>query len=114
MKAPKTESMNILKAAMVVIFALIVEQQIISKAIAYNGRGYKADVLLQKRTSGVSTTMRHNVRRYISVADYEEHNCQIINNLNTRTNDTRNTKTAIEYTCCYSTFYPFNWNNMDT
>lgn len=39
-----------------------------------------------------------NVRRYISVAEYEAHNYQINNNLNTRTNDTRNTKTAIEYT----------------
>ncbi len=41
-----------------------------------------------------------NVRRYISVADYEAHNYQNSNNLNTRTNDTRNTKPAIEYTCC--------------
>ena len=41
-----------------------------------------------------------NVRRYISVAEYEVYNNQISNNLNTRTNDKRNTKTAIEYTCC--------------
>ena len=44
--------------------------------------------------------MFYNDRRYISVADYEAQNCQIIKNLNTRTNDTRNTKPAIEYTCC--------------
>ncbi len=40
------------------------------------------------------------VRRYISVADYEAQKYQDSNNLNTRTNDTRSTKTAIEYTCC--------------
>ena len=43
-------------------------------------------------------TLTHNDRRYISVADYEALNYQNTNNLNTRTNDTRNTKTAIEYT----------------
>ena len=42
----------------------------------------------------------YNVRRYISVAEYEVYNNQISNNLNTRTNDKRNTKTAIEYRCC--------------
>ena len=41
-----------------------------------------------------------NVRRYIPVADYEAQNYHNSKNLNTRTNDTRNTKTAIEYTCC--------------
>ena len=42
----------------------------------------------------------YNVRRYISVADYEAQNYKISKNLNARENDTRNTKTAIEYTCC--------------
>ena len=41
-----------------------------------------------------------NVRRYISVADYEALNYQNSNNINTRENDTRNTKTAIKYRCC--------------
>lgn len=45
--------------------------------------------------------MTANVRRYISVADYEAENCQPSINFNTRTNDARNTKPAIEYTCCY-------------
>ena len=47
-----------------------------------------------------SVSIGYNVRRYISVADYEAQNYQINNILNTRTNDTRNTKSAIEYTCC--------------
>ena len=45
-------------------------------------------------------SLTYNDRRYISVADYEAQNYKINNNLNTRANDTRNTKTAIEYTCC--------------
>ena len=44
--------------------------------------------------------MEHNVRRYISVADYKAQNYQNSNNLNTRENDTRSTKTAIEYIGC--------------
>ena len=46
------------------------------------------------------TSLAPNVRMYVLVADYEAHNYQIINNLNTIENDTRNTKTAIKHTCC--------------
>ena len=49
---------------------------------------------------GIILSIVANDRRYISVADYEALNYQITNNLNTKTNDTRNTKTAIEYPCC--------------
>jgi hypothetical protein len=38
-----------------------------------------------------------NVRGYISVSDYEAKNYKNSNKLNTKTNDTRNAKTAIKY-----------------
>jgi len=49
---------------------------------------------------GLSFFISANVRRYILVADYEAQKYKNSNNLNTKENDTRNTKTAIEYTCC--------------
>lgn len=49
---------------------------------------------------GCFLSITPNVRRYISVADYETRNHQNNKNLNIRTNDKRNTETAIEYACC--------------
>ena len=56
----------------------------------------------KKRIKHLYRQMACNVRRYISVADYEARNYQINNKLNTIEDDTRNTETAIEYTCCYT------------